>query len=133
MVMSITIYKCQECGARHDSYDDAVRCENLPMYEGDPEYNEGDDIEFENEDNMMGVRWSYSYRSGKVLYRVKMLNHLNTAHQWYYMVDGNYCEYGVSMVTDSDGFRKMMCMYDSKFEKGTTERGREMDIQWRKI
>ena len=129
MVTPITMGRCQICGQKFYTFEDANHCESSVNID-EPNYEVGDELDFEDESTMFGSRYCYSSNGGKIIHKEKVFNKQKMQHQTIYFVDGEYAEYGVLFVEGEHG-PKMFSPAEYKYQPGTAQQAQINSITWR--
>ena len=119
MILQRTVYTCPFCLCDFNSHSEATTCELL----GAPEMKHqiGDVITFHNEEDMMGVRCSYTHVTGKVIYAYPYLLTGKAGHAWMYIVVSDAAratEFAVAYVDNRYGESELASLHGWKYNPG---------------
>ena len=117
MPLTVQRYLCQCCLSVYNDYNSALNCEMLPIPPNP--YPEGSVINFENEENGMGVRWSYSTMSGVVLFAtVGLKQGTPKEHAWVWVVKINEYTEAIVEIVNTDFGPRLMSLAEKKHSPG---------------
>jgi len=123
MPLPITKYCCSICGSEYRDFYEASSCEALGMPLDTDFISTGQSIRFNNEESLLGTRYSYSSEDGTVILKYVNLNTTNNgirSHVWNYVIRGNLYsrEYLAMFITDNYGCRALTSLAEWKFNPG---------------